>query len=138
MFNCVSDPAVQEQGGSRKVCGKNLLHQLLTYKRICQYDEYVLKHYLGQHFIIPPSATNLSRYRVIDMYTRCTETSVREAILSTIDGNLRVTNMFCTVSIALMYVQFGQLWQISSHMFKKPGEVGEGTCHCCRLLKRND
>lgn len=42
---------------------------------------------------IPPSAPDLSKYCIVDMYTRCTETSVKESILKSfniIDGNLRV------------------------------------------------
>ena len=62
-----------------------------------QYDQCssmygLFKHYLGENFTIPSSAPDLAKFRVVDMYTRCTETSVKEEILrsfGTIDGILR-------------------------------------------------
>ena len=53
----------------------------------------MFKHYLGPNFTIPPNAPDLPKYRVVDMYTRCTESHVKEKILdsfSAIDGNLRI------------------------------------------------
>ena len=63
-----------------------------------QYDEYsamykLFRHYLGERFTIPHSAPHLAKHRVVDMYTRCTETTVKEEILKSFgaaDGNLRV------------------------------------------------
>ena len=53
----------------------------------------MIKYWLGQHFTILASAPDLAKYRVVDMYTRCTETHVKETILKSFsapDGNLRV------------------------------------------------
>lgn len=63
-----------------------------------QYDECstmyrLFKHFLGEKFTNPPSAPDLSKYRLVDMYTRCTEARVKEEIIhsfSDINGNLRV------------------------------------------------
>lgn len=63
-----------------------------------QYDQCstmyrTFKHYLCQHFTIPTFASDLAKYRVADMYTRCTEAHVKETILKSFsahDGNLRV------------------------------------------------
>ena len=43
--------------------------------RVIQYDQCSLmyrmfKYHLGPHFTIPSSATDLSKYRLVDMYTR--------------------------------------------------------------------
>ena len=48
-----------------------------------QYDQCsimyrMFKHKLGPYFTVPPSAPDLSKYQVVDMYTRCTETTVKE------------------------------------------------------------
>ena len=63
-----------------------------------QYDQCSLmyrmfKYHLGPHFTIPSSAPDLSKYRLVDMYTRCTDVSVKQTILNsftTVDGTLRI------------------------------------------------
>ena len=63
-----------------------------------QYDQcsamYLLfKQYLSPNFSIPCSAPDLSKYRLVDMYTRCTEAEVKEVIFESFsnpDGNLRI------------------------------------------------
>ena len=75
--------------------GKNLPRVIIFCK---QYDQCsamysMFKYYLGPHFTISPSAPDLSKYRVVDMYTRCTEASVKQTILNSfcaINGNLRI------------------------------------------------
>ena len=49
-----------------------------------QYDQcsIMFKHKLGPYFTVPPSAPDISKYRVVDMYTRCTETTVKEEIIT--------------------------------------------------------
>ena len=73
--------------------GKNTPRMIIFCK---QYDQCsamyrMFKFNLSPHFTIPPSAPDLSKYRVVNMYTRCTEASIKQTILnsfSTIDGNL--------------------------------------------------
>ena len=75
--------------------GKYLPRMIIFCK---QYDQcsvmYALfKQYLGPNFTSPPSAPDLSKYRLVDMYTRCTESEVKESILESFsnpNGNLRV------------------------------------------------
>lgn len=63
-----------------------------------QYDQCsamysLFKQYLGPDFTNPSSAPDLSKYRLVDMYTRCTEAEVKESILDSFsnpNGNLRI------------------------------------------------
>ena len=48
---------------------------------------------LGDEFTHPPKAPNLVRYRLVDMYTKCTEGNIKEDIVTEFskpDGTLRV------------------------------------------------
>ena len=63
-----------------------------------QYDQCsamysLFKQHLGPNFTIPSSVPDLSKYRVVDMFTRCTEAEVKESILNSFskpNGNLRI------------------------------------------------
>ena len=51
-----------------------------------QYDEcsrmyWLFKYFLKEEFTDPPQAPNLAKYRLVDMYTKCTEGNVKEAIV---------------------------------------------------------
>ena len=49
--------------------------------------------YLRESFTDPPNAPNIVKYRLVDMYTKCTEPSVKEDIISCFsrqDGKLRI------------------------------------------------
>lgn len=53
----------------------------------------LFKNFLGERFTHPPNSPDLAKYRLVDMYTRCTEARVKEEIVhsfSNVDGNLRV------------------------------------------------
>jgi len=48
---------------------------------------------LGDSFTYPSGAPDLAKYRLVDMYTRCTEAKVKESILTSFcarDGHLRI------------------------------------------------
>ena len=53
----------------------------------------MFKNKLGFHFTNPPGAPSLPKYRLVDMYTSCTENSLKEQIMSSFvqpDSRLRV------------------------------------------------
>lgn len=53
----------------------------------------LFQQYLGEEFTEPPNAPDLVKYRVLDMYMKCTEPSIKEEIVSCfskVDGNLRI------------------------------------------------
>ena len=80
--------------------GSNIAKVIIfcTHYDQCSIMYRMFKHKLGPYFTVPPSAPDLSKYRVVDMYTRCTETTVKEQIItsfSKIDGNLRVVIGTC-------------------------------------------
>ena len=53
----------------------------------------MLEHTVGSEFTHPPNAPNLVKYRLVDMYTICTEASIKENIVTEflkVDGTLRV------------------------------------------------
>ena len=55
--------------------------RVITFCR--QYD--LFKHKSGPYyFTVLPSAPDLSKYQVVDMYTRCTETTVKEEIITSL------------------------------------------------------
>ena len=61
------------------------------------YDEvtsvyYVFKQQLGKSFTEPPGALDLTRFRLVDMYTHCTHQTVKDKILAlfTSPSSLRV------------------------------------------------
>ena len=48
---------------------------------------------LREEFTDPPNAPNLVKYRLVDMYSKCTEASVKEEIVTQFpkpDGKLRI------------------------------------------------
>ena len=53
-----------------------------------------LQKLLGNDFTEPPNAPNIVKYRLIDMYTKCTKTKIKEDIISAFskpEGTLRIT-----------------------------------------------
>ena len=42
----------------------------------------LFEQYLSDSFTDPPGAPNIVRYRLVDMYTRCTESVIKEEIVS--------------------------------------------------------
>ena len=53
----------------------------------------LFKYYLKHSFTEPPGAPNLVKFRLVDMYTKCTEGDVKEAIVESFcnpGGNLRI------------------------------------------------
>lgn len=70
------------------------------------YDEvtsiyFHLKHQLGVGFTEPPGAPDITQFRLIDMYTHCTHTAVKDAILLHFkqDSNLRI--VVATIAFSL-------------------------------------
>lgn len=54
---------------------------------------HICEQLLGDEFTHPPSALNVVRYRLVDMYTKCTEADIKEDIITEFakpDGSLRV------------------------------------------------
>jgi len=73
-----------------------------------QYDEcsrmyWLFKYFLKEEFTDPPQAPNLAKYRLVDMYTKCTEGSVKD--------RSRCVRSFCSPSgvmrIVIATVAFG-------------------------------
>lgn len=72
-----------------------------------KYDEVTMiyrffKKNLGKKFTVPSSAPDLPGYRLIDMYTKCTEATVRKSIVasfSVAESNLRV--IIATISFGM-------------------------------------
>ena len=98
--------------------GKNLPRVIIFCK---QYDQCsamysMFKYYLGPHFTISPSAPDLSIYRVVDMYTRCTEASVKQT------GTYSFKGQFIQRSIHKSSQRFASLCVV-----KKPA-AGPTTC----------
>lgn len=53
----------------------------------------LFRSYLGEQFVVPRGAPDVTKYRLVDMYTRCTEACVKEDILQSFchpEGKLRV------------------------------------------------
>ena len=53
----------------------------------------LFRNALETNFTEPPGAPNLVKYRLVDMYTKCTEASIKEDIVSEFskaDGRLRI------------------------------------------------
>ena len=112
-----------------------------------QYDQCstmyrMFKYYLGSHFTIPPSAPDLSKYRVVDMYTRCTEVSIKQTILnsfSTVDGNLRVVIGTIAFGMGLdcpnvrQVIHWGPSADIESYV-QETGRAGRDGYLSCAIL----
>ena len=82
--------------------GKNLPRVIIFCK---QYDQCsamysMFKYYLGPHFTISPSAPDLSKYRVVDMYTRCTEASVKQTILNSFCHSYRYHSIWDGIGLS--------------------------------------
>ena len=53
----------------------------------------LFKYYLRDLFTEPPGASNLPKFRLVDMYTKCTEGDVKEGIVESFcnsSGKLRI------------------------------------------------
>ena len=63
-----------------------------------------LKQVMGSGFTDPPGAPNIPKYRLIDMYTSCTENSLKEEIVSSFvqpESRLRVVVATITFGMGL-------------------------------------
>ena len=47
----------------------------------CSHMYLLFRQYLKANFTDPPGCPDLSRYRVVEMYSRCTETTIKESIV---------------------------------------------------------
>ena len=59
----------------------------------CAHMYHIFEQLLGDQFTHPPNAPNVIRYRLVDMYTKCTEANIKEDIITEFskpDGTLRV------------------------------------------------
>lgn len=52
-----------------------------TYDQVSQFYS-LFMHILGHNFTSPPGAVNLAKYRTVDMFSKCTETRLKESIVS--------------------------------------------------------
>lgn len=103
----------------------------------------LFRSYLGEQFVVPRGAPDVTKYRLVDMYTRCTEACVKEDILQSFchpEGKLRVIIWALTVP---MFVKLftGDCPQMWSHMFKKLGVLAVMASYhalCSYMLKEID
>ena len=99
-----------------------------------QYDQCsamysLFKQYLGPGFTNPTSAPDLAKYRLVDMYTRCTEAEIKESIIETFsnpNGNLRIVIGTIAFGMGLDCPNVRQVihWGPSSNMESYVQEVG--------------
>lgn len=64
----------------------------------------LFQQYLKSDFTDPPNTPSLVKYRLIDMYTKCTEPSIKEDIVTAFskpDGKLRITVAMIALGMGL-------------------------------------
>ena len=66
-----------------KHAGTAFPHLIIFCKRYskCSAMYSMLKFHLARDFTFPRGSPDLTKYRLVDMYTRCTKVKVKEAIL---------------------------------------------------------
>lgn len=71
------------------------------YKEVTEMYEVFVK-LLKEKFTNPPGAPNLSKYRLVDMYTKCTENSVKEKIVTSfVDSNSNLRVVIATTAFGM-------------------------------------
>ena len=97
------------------------------------------RSFLGEHFTEPVGAPDMSRFRLIDVFTSCTESSVKQQIISSMttkQSHLRI--LIATVAFGMgldcrdvhQIVHLGPPNDIESYI-QETGRAGE---MCCGLL----
>ena len=102
----------------------------------------MFKFYLGKNFTSPPNSPDLTKYRLVDMYTRCTEVKVKEAILNSFckpDGKLRIVIGTIAFGMGLdcadvrQTIHWGLSSDVESHI-QETGRAGRDGFLSCSLL----
>ena len=98
---------------------------------------------LGKEFTLPKGAPNLPQFRVVDMYTRCTQKAVKDHIVSdffNLDGKLRV--VIATIAFGMgidcpnimSVVHWGPSETVEDDYVQEVGRAGWDGQPACALL----
>ena len=93
----------------------------------------MLRLHMGRDFTEPPGAPHLAKYRLVDMYTRCTHPEVKEDIIKSfcaVDGTIRVVIATIAFGMGLdcPYVRQVIHWGPSSNIESFIQETGRSGC----------
>lgn len=105
----------------------------------------LFKSYLGEQFVEPRGAPDVTKYRLVDMYTRCTEASVKEDILQSFchaEGRLRIVIGTIAFGMGIDCADVRQTihWGLSSDIesyVQETGHAGRDGFLSCSLLLHN-
>ena len=115
---------LKEQGAS----AKRLIIYCKRYGEVSNVYRF-FKRKLGKNFTVPACAPDLPGFRLVDMYTKCTETSVKESIVTDFsepDSNLRVVVATIAFGMGLDCPNVSQIihWGPSSAIEDYVQEIG--------------
>lgn len=113
----------------------------------CAQKYQLFEHYLGKEFTEPPGLThNIAKCRLVDMYCKCTEPDVKEAIVSAFcapNGNLRIVIAIIPFGMGLdcpdvcQVIHWGPSYDIESYVQETGREGRDGYLSCALLFYCN-
>ena len=147
--NCVSDKSTITFSLG-PICDR-LAHQRTEMGRtviFCRtYDEvtaiyYFFKQRLGFGFTDPPGAPDLTQFRLVDMYTHCTDQSVKDKILQQFTSSSPLPHVIVAIIAFGMGINCPSVWQIIhwgvpedvETYVQETGRAGQDGLLSCALL----
>lgn len=108
----------------------------------CSRFNRLFKAYLGERYTDPPGTQNLVHYRLVDMYTRCTESDIKEGIIRSFcdpNGTMRIVIATIAFGMGLDCPDVRQviLWGAPSDLeslIQQTGRAGRDGYTACAMI----
>lgn len=98
-ISLVFDPIIQQLKRERASTGRIIIF-CRQYSEVATIYRY-FKRSLGEEFTEPKGAPDFSRYRLIEMYTRCTQSSVKKTIVKQFTSSSPLRIVICTIAFGM-------------------------------------